>query len=60
MKVRKIKRKDGSVITVTENEKGEYVCDGYDPENDIVKPHKDIVCKVVDIDLKIDEVLTTE
>ena len=57
MKIRKVKLKDGSVVTITTNEKGEYICEGYDAENDITKPHEDIVCKIADIDLEIDEII---
>lgn len=51
MKTQTIKRKDGSEIKVYKNEKGEYLCDGYNAENDITKPHSEIICKIVDIDL---------
>lgn len=60
MKKQTIKRKDGSVITIYQNEDGEYICDGYNAENDITKPHQEIVCKVADIDLEIDEILNKE
>ena len=59
-KVQKIKRKDGSVITITTNDDGEYICDGYDAENDITKPHEQIVCKVAEKDLEIDKLINTE
>lgn len=51
MKTQTLKRKDGSVVTIYKNDKGEYLCDGYDAENDITKSHKEIICKIVDIDL---------
>lgn len=57
MKVRKIKNTDGSVTTIIENDNSEYVCEGYDAEDDITKPHSEIVCKVVDKDIKTDEAL---
>jgi hypothetical protein len=57
MKTQVVKRKDGSVITVYRNEKGEYICEGYDAENDITKPHDQIVCKVAEIDLELEELL---
>jgi hypothetical protein len=54
---RKIVRKDGSVVIVTTTGKGEYICEGYDPENDIAKSHEEIVCKVAEKDLELEELL---
>lgn len=54
------KRKDGSVVTIYKNEAGEYICEGYNAENDITKPHDQIVCKVVDIDLELEEIINQE
>lgn len=51
MKKQTIKRKDGSTVTVYKNDKGEYLCEGYNAESDITKPHSEIICKITDIDL---------
>ena len=50
-----IRRKDGSVITITTNDSGEYICDGYDAENDITKSHEEIVCRIAEINLKTED-----
>lgn len=51
MKTQTIKRRDGSVVTIYKNDKGEYLCDGYNAQDDITKSHEEIICKIVDIDL---------
>ena len=60
MKTKKIKQKNGTVVEITTNESGEYICDGYDAENDITKSHEEIICKIAEIDLKIVDPLQDE
>lgn len=59
-KVKKIKQTDGSVVTITTADEHEYICDGYNAEDDITKSHDEIVCKVAEIDLELEEILRKE